>query len=84
MVNKIKYIAAYQVAPISGITHVAEVDRIDKYKDTDKYIVYFKEDAKQIIKVPLPVKSKGKAPQSPRYTSYTKLLVAKSLDDIWG
>ena len=35
MIDKIKYIAAYQVAPISGITYVAEVDRIEKYKDTN-------------------------------------------------
>ena len=39
MINKIKYIAAYQVAPISAITYLAEVDRIEKYKETDKYIV---------------------------------------------
>ena len=42
MLDKIKYIAAYQVAPVSGITHIAEVERIDKYKDTNKYILYFK------------------------------------------
>lgn len=42
MLDKIKYIAAYQVAPISGITYIAEVDRIEKYRDTNKYIVFFK------------------------------------------
>lgn len=83
MLDKIKYIAVYQVAPISAITYVAEVERIEKYKDTDKYILYFKDDAKQIKKVLLSGATKGKAPQAPRYTSYAKLIEASTLDDLW-
>lgn len=83
MLSKIKHIAAYQVAPISAITHIAEVERIEKYKDTDKYIVYFKGNAKPIKKITLSGKTKGKAPQAPRYTSYAKLLEASTLDDLW-
>lgn len=83
MIDKIKYIAAYQVAPISSITHIAEVDRIEKYKDTNKYIVFFKNKTiKKISKVSLGNK-KGLAPQSPRYSSYTMILNAKTLDDLW-
>lgn len=83
MLDKIKYIAAYQVAPVSGITYVAEVDRIEKYNDTNKYIVYFKPNTtRKIEKISLGSK-KGQAPQAPRYTSYKLISKAKTLDDIW-
>lgn len=83
MIDKIKYIAAYQVAPVSGITHIAEVDRIEKYKDTNKYIVFFKnETTKKISKISLG-KKKGMAPQAPRYSSYKTITTAKTLDDLW-
>lgn len=45
MISKIKFIAAYQVAPISAITHLARVDRIEQWKDTNKYILHFVEPA---------------------------------------
>lgn len=83
MLDKIKYIAAYQVAPISGITYIAEVDRIEKYRDTNKYIVFFKNGSlRKINKIGLGNK-KGQAPQAPRYSSYKTLLKAKALDDLW-
>ncbi|HHU86918.1 MAG TPA: hypothetical protein GXZ25_08965 [Peptococcaceae bacterium] len=84
MLSKIKHIAVYQVAPVSAITHIADVKGIEKYKDTDKYIVYFKGNAKPIKKyITLSGKTKGEAPQAPRYTSYAKLLEASTLDDLW-
>ena len=84
MIDKIKYIAAYQVAPISGITYIAEVDRIEKYRDTNKYIVYFKpETTKKITKIAL-VTKKGQAPQAPRYSSFKTISSAQTLDDIWS
>ncbi len=82
MIPKIKYIAAYQVAPISAITHLAEVKSIEQWKDTNKYILHFTEPAEKIKKVPLGM-SKGKAPQSPRYSSREKILKAKSLDNVF-
>ncbi|MFZ1270432.1 MAG: hypothetical protein WAR98_05735, partial [Bacteroidales bacterium] len=76
-------IAVYQVAPIFAITHVAEVSRIEKYKDTNKYIVYFKESAREINPVKLDTKKKGSAPQAPRYTTYEKLMNGKVLSDVF-
>jgi len=82
MIPKIKYIAAYQVAPISAITHIAEVKTIEQWKDTNKYILHFTEPAEKIKNVPLGA-TKGKAPQSPRYSSRDKILNAKSLDNVF-
>jgi hypothetical protein len=82
MIPKIKYIAAYQIAPISAITHIAEVKSIQQWRDTNKYILYFTEPAEKIKKVPLG-NSKGKAPQSPRYTSRERILIASSLDSVF-
>lgn len=82
MIPKIKYIAAYQVAPISAITHIAEVKKIEQWKESNKYILYFTDKAENIKDVPLG-KIKGKAPQSPRYSSKAKILHAKTLDGVF-
>ncbi|MBC31341.1 MAG: hypothetical protein CMH48_10905 [Muricauda sp.] len=82
MIPKIKYIAAYQVAPISAITHIAKVRSIEQWKDTNKYILYFTESAEKIKKVPLG-KIKGKAPQSPRYSSRKRIINANTLDSVF-
>lgn len=84
MRNKLKYIAAYQVAPVSGITHIAEIDRIEKYNDTNKYIIYFKNNTLQEINKIGLGKKKGQAPQAPRYSSYKEIMRAKSIDDLWS
>jgi len=83
MINRLKYIAGYQTTPISAITYYAEIASIDKYKDTNKYIIYFKEKAKKIDPIKLPQKKSGLAPQSARYTSYAKLQKAKTLRDVF-
>ncbi len=83
MIDRIKYIASYQTAPISAITYYAEVAKIEKYKDTGKYIVYFKDKAKQIGPIGLKIMKKGAAPQAPRYTTYKKLTSAKTLEEVF-
>ncbi|MGD8305982.1 MAG: hypothetical protein PVF17_04955 [Ignavibacteria bacterium] len=83
MINRIKYIAGYQANPVSAITHYAEVDRIEKYQDGIKYIVYFKGSATKINPIELGKRAKGVAPQAPRYTNFKKLLKAKTLPEVF-
>lgn len=83
---QIKYIAAYQVAPVSAITHIAPVKTIEPYHDTAKYIVRFSEPAKEIGPIPLVTKDDGgrvKPLYNLRYTSKKTLELARNLDDVW-
>jgi len=83
MIPKIKYIAAYQTAPQSFIKYYAEVANIERYKDTNKYILKFKSPA---VKLKNEIKigsNPNLAPQSIRYTSFAKLSEAKTLEDIF-
>ena len=82
MKEKIRYIAGYQVAPVSAVTHIAEVQEIRPWKDTGKYVVVFKEPAQEIG--PLPVKDPNKSPQGPVYVRREDLLKAGCLEDAMG
>lgn len=83
MLERIKYIAGYQTAPHSAITYVAEVAKIEKYKDSGKYILYFKDAAVKIGPIKLTSKKKGSAPQGPRYTTHKKLMAANTMEEVF-
>jgi hypothetical protein len=80
MKDRIKFIAAYQSAPISAITHIAEIDTIQPYEKTGKYIVKFKDKAEEINKIK--IKNPNKSPQGPIYVKFEKLKTAKYIDDL--
>jgi hypothetical protein len=80
--NDIKYIAAYQTAPISAITYYAEVDSIEAYGDGTKYKLNFKGKAIKINPINF-VGAKSGTMQGPRYTNLDKLLNAKKWQDVF-
>ena len=82
MLDKIKYIAAYQSQPVSAITHFARVDRIEPYGDGRKYKVVFSEPATQIAPIPFADAPSG-AMQGPRYTTFDRLKKAKKITDLF-
>lgn len=81
--DQIKYVAAYQSAPISAITHYAPVDTIESFGDSGKYKLIFSEPATE-LEEPIPM---GDAPsgamQGPRYTSFEKLNEARTVPDLF-
>lgn len=79
----IKYLAIYQVAPVSKITYYGEVERIEPFEDTGKYKLFLKSNP---VELENPVglgTNPHLKPQSPRYTTLTKILKAKTLDDVF-
>jgi len=80
--EKLKYLAIYEKAPVAHISHYAEIERIEPYKDTGKYILYLK-NKKTVKPIKLGAGKKGEAPQAPRYTTHSKLLNAKSVSELW-
>ena len=81
MLDKIKYIAAYQSQPISAITHYAPVDRIEPYGESGKYKLIFSGRAQSIRHIPFGDAPSG-AMQGPRYTDFEKLKSATKLSDV--
>lgn len=79
MKPRIKFIAAYQSAPVSAITHIAPVLDISLYKETGKYIVAFAEPAKEIG--PIPLRESRNKPQGPIYVERVKLLTSRTLEE---
>jgi hypothetical protein len=79
MRDRIKYIAAYQVAPTAAVTHIARVKKIKPYKDTGKYQLIVDGPAEEIKHVPL--KDGTFPPRRPFYVQREKLLTATTLDD---
>ena len=80
--KKLKYIAAYQVAPVGAITHIAQIESIELYNDTGKYMIKFSSEATPITPIPR-LQDSVVNMQSSRYALREKLLSAKNLDEVW-
>lgn len=79
-IKKLKYIAAYQVKPISAITHIAKVKKIESFKHTGKYIIYFNGKSRKLQK-PI-ILGSGRPPQGPIYSNRELLRKAKNMNEL--
>jgi hypothetical protein len=81
MIPQIKFISAYQTAPVKAITYMAPVRSIEQWKGSNKYVVNFAGPAKRIGPLRLVKDGKTKPLMGPRYASSKKLKAAKNLDE---
>ena len=83
--HSLKWIAVYQTRPISAITFLARIVRIEKYLETGRYRLAL--DGLERLGFPISfVDLKTKSMQGQRYSRVAKILQAKSIDDLqpWG
>ena len=80
--DKIKYIAMYQVAPISAITYYGKVKKIELYEDTGKYKLYLDWDPIRIEKPIELWEDPNLSPQWSKYALLRDILKARTLKDL--
>lgn len=77
---KLRYIAMYEVAPISAIRWAGKIESIKPYEDTGKYIVYCSE----IFEIgPIKMDNHRLTPQASRYTRFELVESASKLSEIF-
>ena len=82
MLNRLRYIAAYQASPISAVTHYAPIKHIEPYGNGEKYMLVFSAPAEEIEPMPFEDAASGSI-QGPWHTIFTKLKAAKKLTDLF-
>lgn len=81
-VKDIKYVISYQKSPISALTHIATVKKIERIPNSKKYKIIFKNTPTEITYIEMGENRKN-VPQNPRYGNKEKILKAKTMDDIY-
>lgn len=80
--SQLKYIAVYRAAPISAITHYAQIHSITPLGDNaGKFVIDFSGPAKPIGPIRLIKGGAVRAVQGRRYAQLSKLLKARNLDE---
>jgi hypothetical protein len=81
MLDRIRYVAAYQSRPISAITHYVPVAAIEPYGEDGKYKLTFSTAAQKLDRQ-IPI-GNSTTFRSPRYTTMHRLKVATSFADVF-
>jgi hypothetical protein len=81
--SQLRYICAYQTAPISAVTYWAEVEKIEPYGDKGKYQLFFKGDVQKMEK-PLKYENLPQGfMQGIRYTNFDIFQKAETLKELF-
>ena len=81
--GQVRYICAYQTAPISAVTYWAEVEKIEPYGDKGKYQLFFKGKAQKMDR-PLKYENLPQGfMQGIRYTNLEIFKRAKTLKELF-
>ena len=81
-VEQIKWCASYQVAPVSAVTYVAPVSRIELFGEHGEYKILFASPAVKLREPIIYGSTKPGSMQRPRYTSLGNLKAAKEVGDL--
>jgi hypothetical protein len=81
-VEQIKWCASYQVAPVSAVTYVAPVSRIELFGEHGEYKILFASPAVKLREPIIYGSTKPGSMQRPRYTTLGKLKTAREVSDL--
>lgn len=79
VIPRLKYLAMYEVAPVSAIRWIGKIESIQPYEDTGKYKIILS-DIKEIP--PIKLGHPRYTPYGHRYTTFELLMKAKTLGDL--
>jgi len=82
-IPQIKYLAMYEVSPISAIRYVGAVKEIKPYKNTGKYEIVLEGKPAKIKPIKATKDTMHLVPQAPRYTVKSLIDKANTLEDIF-
>lgn len=83
-IPKIKYLAMYEVKPVSAVRYIGKVKEIKPYKNTGKYEIVLEGLPTKINPIKLSDEKHNLAPQAPKYTTKALIDKAKKLEDVFA
>jgi hypothetical protein len=81
--SQLRYVCAYQTAPISAITYWAEVEKIEPYGDKGKYQLFFKGKAQKLSRPLLNENLPRGFMQGMMYTNYEIFKKSRNLKELF-